>query len=227
MLRGKSRLRALALALGIGSLSLGLALISVDAAGQKPAPAKGAGKAAAPAPDGGEPRFDPDNVIAISEFMDTLVKGNAKYAAKDYPGAIDLYRKAMQQNPKHPLGPYLLGEGHLAMGNLGEAEAAFKAAEELNDPKAPLVRSRVLFCVADVYERQKKWEQAKTAWQAYTEHANKLGADGGGHPASGTARIKAVDDWVKLDKSYEIVRQRIAAEKADAGPDAGKPAAKK
>jgi tetratricopeptide (TPR) repeat protein len=222
MLRGKSRLRAVALALGIGSLSLGLALISIDAAGQKPAPAK-----APPAKDGGEPRYDPDNIVAISEFMETLTKGNAKYNAKDYPAAIDLYKKAIQQNPKNALGPYLLGEGYLAMNNLGEAEAAFKAAEELNDPKAQLVRSRVLFAVADCYERQKKWEQARTAWQTYTEHATKLGTDAGAHPQSGTARIKSVDDWLKLDKQYEIVRQRIAAEKADAGPDAGKPPTKK
>ena len=222
---GKSRRRARTLAIAIaasaGSLLVALTLAPNDAAGQKPAPAAAAKPKVAP--DGGD-RYDPENVTGISQFIETVGKGNDKYNAKDYPAAIDLFKKAIQLNARHPLGPYLLGEGHLAMGNLGEAEAAFKAAEELNDPKQPLVRSHVLFAIADCYEREKKWDLARTAWQAYTEHAAKLGTDGGAHPQSGAARIKAVDDWVKLDKQYEIVRQRIAAEKADAGPASAKPA---
>jgi tetratricopeptide (TPR) repeat protein len=229
---GKSRRRARTLAIAIaasaGSLLVALTFAPSEAAGQKPdaSSAPRAASTAKPkaAPDAGD-RYDPENITAISQFMELVGKGNEKYNAKDYPAAIDTFKKAIQLNPRHPLGPYLLGEGYLAMGNLGEAEAAFKAAEELNDPKLPLVRSHVLFAVADCYEREKKWELARNAWQAYTEHAAKLGTDGGAHPQSGAARIKAVDDWMKLDKQYEIVRQRIAAEKADAGAAAAKPAA--
>jgi tetratricopeptide (TPR) repeat protein len=225
----RRRIRVLACALAIGSLAIGIALAPGEAAGQKTNAPAGAAPAGKPKPknaaDAGE-RYDPENVTAISQFMETVAKGNEKYNAKDYPGAVDVFKKAIQLNPRNALGPYLLGEAYLATGNLGEAEAAFKTAEELNDPKFPLVRSHVLFAVADVYEREKKWEQARTAWQAYTEHAAKLGADAGAHPLSGAARIKAVDDWLKLDKQYELVRQRIAAERADSGaPDAGKPAA--
>lgn len=155
-------------------------------------------------------------------------KGNEKYAAKDYPAAIDLYRKAIQLSPKNAFGPYLLGEAHLATNNLAEAEAAFKAAAEISYAKTPpLVRSNILFAVADCYEREKKWVEARAAWQTYTEHAAKLGIDGGAHPQSGVARLKAIDDYMKLDKDYAIVRQRIAAEKSDAGSDAGKAATKK
>lgn len=223
--------RLLALVLGVSSISLGIALTPRGAAGDPPRPpasgdqSRPAGAKPKGAPDGGH---DPENVTSLSQFMELVGKGNEKYAAKDYPGAIDLYKKAIQLNPRNPLGPYLLGETHLATNNLAEAEAAFKAAEEINDPKTPpLVRSHVLFAVADCYERAKKWEQARAAWQTYTDHAAKLGPDGGGHPASGAARLKALDDWLKLDKQYELVRQRIAAEKVDAGSDAGKPPAKK
>jgi hypothetical protein len=169
----------------------------------------------AAADDGG--RYDPDNITAISESMETLLKGNARYGAKDFPGAIDLYKRAIQLNPRSALGPYLLGEGYLAMNNLGEAEAAFKQAQEISDTRNPALRSRVLFAVADVFERQKKFADAKTAWQAYNEHASKLGADGGAFPASGAERLRVVEAILKLDKDYELVRQRIAAEKADAG----------
>lgn len=202
---------------------LGVGLTSLEASGQKPEPTKKPAKAS---PDAGEARYDPDNVTAISQAMETLVKGIEKYNTKDYTGAIDVFKKAIQLNPRYPLGQYLLGEAYLATNNLPEAEAAFKAAEEVSDSKNPLVRSHVLFAVADVYERQKKWELASKAWQTYTEHAAKLGPDGGGHPQSGAARLKAVDDYLKLDKQYEIVRLRIAAEKIDGGlaaADAGKP----
>lgn len=215
----------------VSSLGLGLALglVPSDAAGQKAdAPARPGDKPAAKkTADAGEAKNDPDNVTALSQFMEIAVKGTEKYAAKDFTGAVDTFKQAIQTNPKHPLGPYLLGEAYLALNNLGEAEAAFKAAEERSDPKLPLVRSHVLFAVADCYERQKKWELARTAWQAYADQAAKLGADAGAHPASGAARLKAIDDYMKLDKAYAVVRQRIADEKADAGPDAGKPAAPK
>lgn len=171
----------------------------------------GDGKKEPPKKDAAE-RFDPDNVTAISQFMKTLVEGNAKYAAKDYAGAVDLYRRAIKLSPRNPLGHYLLGEGQLAAGNLGEAEAAFLAAQEVSDSRNPALRSKVLFAVADVYERQKKWPEAQKAWQAYVEHANKY-ADAGTHPASGAERLKAVEKILELEKSYADVRARIAAEK--------------
>ncbi len=199
----------------------------VTAATSSPASGEAPKRPAAARDAGGETRYDPDNVTGISQSMETLVKGNQRYAAKDYAGAIDLYRKGIQLNPRSPLGPYLLGEGHLAAGNVAEAEAAFKQAEELSDAKNPALRSRVLFVVADVYERQKKWPQAKAAWQSYNEHAAKF-ADAGAFPHSGQSRFEAVEAVLKLEAQYAEVRARIAAEKepADAGAPA-KPPAKK
>lgn len=214
--------RSLAFVLGVASFALAAALLPSEAAGQRKRPATAQ-------PDAGA-RNDPANITAISQFMETVVKGTATYNAKDYPGAIDLFKKAVLLNPRDPLGSYLLGEAYLATNNLPEAEAAFKAAVERSDSKFQLVRSHVLFSLADVYERQKKWELARDGWKAYAEHAARLGADGGGHPQSGAARLKVVEDWLKLDQQYDIVRQRIAAEKADAGaqaPGAATPPASK
>lgn len=189
-----------------------------DADAQKPKPKPAAS---------GDPKYDPENVTAISQAMETVLEGNKKYLAKDYQGALDVYKKALVLNPRMALAHYLAGETYLALNNLGEAEASFKAAEEVTNAKEPLVRSHVLFALADCYEREKKWEDARKAWQVYGEHAAKLGQEAGAHPASGVARLKAIDDWIALDKKYEIVRQRIAAEK-DGGAnaaDAGKPGA--
>lgn len=195
---------AIAVALAVPALVL-FPFAAADA--QKAKPARTA--------PSGEKKFDPENTTALSQAMETVLEGNKKYLAKDYAGALDIYKKALVLNPRMALAHYLAGETFLAMSNLGEAEAAFKAAEEVTSAKEPIVRSHVLFALADCYEREKKWEDAKKAWQAYGEHAAKL--DGGAHPASGVARLKAIDDYLTLDKKYEIVRQRIAAEKADAG----------
>jgi len=197
----------------------------VAAQGQKAAkPSSRAPSASGSASEQG-PRYDPDNVTAISQYMESLVSGNEKYEKKDFTGAIDTYKKAIQLNPKNPLGPYLLGEAYLATNNLPEAEAAFKQAVEVSDSRNQILRSHVLFALADCYEREKKWELARTAWQAYADHTSKV-PDGGAFPQTAAARIKVIDEWVKLDKAYQGVRERIAAEKSDAGkPPAAPPAA--
>ena len=84
------------------------------------------------------------------------------------------------------------------------------------DSKNATVRSHVLFLRAAILERQKKWEDAKTAWQAYTEHAAKSG-DAGAFPQTGAERVRAIQKVLELEKAYAPVRERIAAEKADAG----------
>jgi tetratricopeptide (TPR) repeat protein len=197
------------------ALSLGIASLVTTALGDGPTKAPPPKKGA----DAGE-RFDPDNITAISQYMKTLLEGNERYAAKDYAGAIDIYRRAIVLNPRSPLGHYLLGEGQLAAGNVGEAEAAFLAAQEASDSRNPALRSHVLFAVADVYERQKKWSEAQRAWQVYSEHAGKYG-DAGLHPATGAERLKVLDKVLSMEKAYVEVRARIAAEK-DGGADAGK-----
>ncbi len=186
-----------------------IALVPLVASGEpKPKPA-------AKAADKND-KYDPENITAISQYMETIAKGNERFAAKDSTGAIDTYKKAIQLSPKDPLAPYLLAEAYLASGNMGEAEAAIQQAYEA-DTKNALVRSHVLFLRADIAERQKKWEQAKTAWQAYAEHAAKLGADAGGYPQTAAERVKVIQKVMDLEKAYAGVRERIAAEKADAG----------
>ncbi len=158
-------------------------------------------------------KYDPENRTHISKFMETVVEGNGKMVSRDFPGAIEVYRRAIQLQPMNPLGHYMLGEAQSAAGNLSEAEASWTQGDGVGD-KAPTVKVKILFCLADLKERQKKWDDAKTAWQRYkqfiVDHAGS-----GGAPASADARIAAIDEAQKQDKAYEIVRQRIAAEAKD------------
>lgn len=174
-------------------------------------------------------KYDPENITGISEFMEQVSKGNEKYVAKDMTGAIDTYKKAIQLAPKNALGPYLLAEAYLANGNLPEAESAIATAVEIapaeQKQSAFALKARVLFLRADIYEREKKYSDARTAWQLYVDTANKVNADGGAYPNSGTERIKALQRVIDMEKPYAAVRERIAADKADAGKSA--PAKKK
>ncbi len=165
-----------------------------------------------------EKKYDPLNQTALSLFMETCLQGNAKYVARDLPGAIELYRRAIVLAPRNPLGHYLLGEALLASGSLNDAELSWKTAEEASDDRNPTMRARVLFVLADIKERQKKWDEAKAAWQVYGDYAQKH-ADAGASTQTSISRGQAIDDMLKQDKLYEVVRQRIAAER-DGGAEA-------
>lgn len=194
-----------------------VAAVAVPALALVPLAALGAPKAAKPAA-----AYDPDNVVAIRRYMETIAKGNERFIAKEHAAAIDAYKKAIQLSPREPLAYLLLTEAYLVTGNMGEAEAAIQQAYEA-DAKDATLRGHVLLVRADVFERQKKWEQAKLAWQAFVEHASKLDADAGAHPQTGVERLKAIEKVLDRDKAYASVRDRIAAEKAAVG----KPAPKK
>lgn len=196
-----------------------LALAPLVAAGQP------AGKSSTKV--AGADKYDPDNVTAISQYMETVVKATELAVGKSNTAAIDTYRKAIQLNPRHPLAYVLLANVYVSIGNLGEAEAAINDGYEAADTKDPLLRSHLLFVRADLFERQKKWDQAKAAWQAYVEHAAK-NAGAGALPQPGAERLKALQKVAELDKTYAAVRERIAAEKAAAAASASaKPAKKK
>lgn len=190
------------------SLPLLLAATLARADGAKGANPK-AGRAAAAAP----PKLSP-------KYRDACTQGNTKYAARDFAGAIEAYRQAIELDPKNPLGHYLLGEAQLAAGNLTEAEAAWnRASLESGDthganvsPAAATVRARILFVLADLKERQKKWDDAKAAWQMYLDWAAKY-PNAGAFPASAQSRQQVIDTMQKLDTSYAVVRQRIAETK--------------
>jgi len=184
-------------------------LLSSAASGDKPAP-----KPVASSHPDASAGYDSNNRSHISQFMETVALGNTKYISRDFPAAIETYRKAIALQPTQPLGHYLLGEAQLATGNVTEAEASFVAADNVAD-KNPGVKVKVLFCLADVKEREKKWDDAKAAWQRYNDYAQ-AHSDAGAMPASATARIQAIDEVIKQDKAYEAVRARIAFDK-DAG----------
>jgi tetratricopeptide (TPR) repeat protein len=190
-----------------------LAPMAARAAGESGSSAKG--DSGAPAPSGSV-RRDPKNQTALSEFMATCIDGNKQYASRDFKSALATYKKAITLDPKNALGHYLAGEALLADNNLSEAEAMWKQAELTATDEDPFLRARVLFVKADLYERQKRWSDARAAWQAYGEYAGKFGDAGVGFPASGQSRVQAIDAMTKLNAESDKVKQRIK-DTADGG----------
>jgi tetratricopeptide (TPR) repeat protein len=154
-----------------------------------------------------------DNSSSSSEsgggFKDAAAQGITKYAARDFAGSVASFQKAIEADPKNPLGHYFLGEAQLAAGNLTEAEAAWNRASLEAAEKDPALRAKILFVLADLKERQHKWDDARAAWQVYLDWAAKY-PNSGAFASSGQSRQQSIDAMKKQDAAYAVVRQRIA-----------------
>jgi tetratricopeptide (TPR) repeat protein len=146
------------------------------------------------------------------EYLKLCEGGNAKYAGRDFAGAIDEYRKAIELTPKQGLAYYLMGEAELAAGNVGEADAAWNRASLESGEQDPVLHARVLFVVADMRERQKRWDDARAAWQVYIDWAAKYPSSNA-YTASGQSRQQVIDTMQRQDKAYDVVRERINSTK--------------
>jgi tetratricopeptide (TPR) repeat protein len=185
------------------SLALLASLAAAPAVAQQPS---GAAPKDAPKGAAAGPRKDPAGQTGISPYMEQIVKGQAAFVARDFPGAIAAFQEAIKLDPGLMLGFYRLGEAMLETGKIEDAEGAWttalgkKGGEDLN--------AKVLFCMADLRERQKSWQVAKDAWAAYTAFLT-------GHPkangyaATAVERDKMIDRRVKDEKDYAVVKERI------------------
>jgi tetratricopeptide (TPR) repeat protein len=182
------------------------ALVLVPALGLFASPAMGDGKKKASAESA-------ESSGGGAKYREACKDGNTKYAARDFVAAIAAYQKAIELDPNNALGHYFLGEAQLASGNLIEAEAAWNRASLAATDKEAALRARVLFVLADLKERQKKWDEAKAAWQVYLDWATKF-PNAGAFPGSAQSRQQVIDAMQKQDKAVAVVRQRIADTKA-------------
>jgi hypothetical protein len=161
-----------------------------------------------------KPKDDPA-IATHKAFAEAIASGSAKYTAKDVAGAIEEFRKATALEPRNPLGYYYLGEAQVGLSDLAQAESAWLHASQVSDEGTPGLKARIFFVIADLRERQHRWDDAKASWEQYGEVAAKL-ADGTAFPQVVKERIAAIDAMLTQDKAYEIVRKRIAEEKTKA-----------
>lgn len=200
----------------VASLALAVVFSAAPVAAQPPAgkekPQEAAPEPAA-APDAASAqRKDPSGHTGISPYTEQVLKGQASFVARDIPGAIAAFQEAIKQDPSKMLGFYLLGEAMLESGNMAEAETAWttatgkKGTEELH--------AKVLFCIADLRERQKNWQAVKEAWGAYSAFLTS-NPKATGYPATAAERQKQVDRRMKDEKDYAVVKERIVQREAE------------
>ncbi|AGP41118.1 hypothetical protein BE04_31110 [Sorangium cellulosum] len=192
----------------IASLALAVVVSASPAAAQQTPPAAPEAAPAAAAP----PRKDPSGHTGISPYTEQILKGNASFVARDIPGAIAAFQEAIKQDPSKMLGFYRLGEAMLESGNAAEAETAWTTA--LGKKGSEELQAKVLFCLADLRERQKNWQAAREAWGAYAAYLTG-NPKAGGYPATATERQTQIDRRVKDEKDYATVKERIVQREAE------------
>jgi hypothetical protein len=181
------------------------AKLAPTAAPAAPSAKPAAGAPAAPA-GGDKIRRDPEGKKGISPYQEAVAKGQNAYIARDFAGAVTAFQDAIKLDPQAMVGFYLLGEAQIEAGKPEEAEAAWttgltkKGTEDLN--------AKLLFVMADLRERQKNWPAAKEAWSAYSSFCTGH-AQSKGYPATAEERIKRIDQRIKDEKDYAVVRERI------------------
>lgn len=152
-------------------------------------------------------RTDPKGVTGVSPFWEHLAKGDAAAIARDFDGALAAYREAIKQSPQNPLGHHRLGQLHALRGDLKEAEVAYTTALRYADSD-PAAKTRILFCLADLREREKDTEGAIARWTEFEQHvANDPKAKV--LAASGAERKKRNEDWKRISAESAEVKQRI------------------
>jgi len=142
-----------------------------------------------------------------SPYSPTLQKGDSAYIARDFDGAIAAYRQEIEKNPNGALGHYRMGEAELAKGNFAEAEESWQAALRFAE-KDQHLKSKILFLLADLKERQKAYDEAVERWKAYQQHAEATPA-AKGYPGTAADRIKRAEEWKKLSADAADVKARI------------------
>lgn len=184
------------------------------AAAPKAAPAKG-GKEAAPAKVEPPvfPLKDPQGRAGISPYMELINKGEASFIARDFAGAVVQFQEAIKLDGTKMLGFYRMGEAQLAAGKPEEADAIWSSG--LNKEGTPSMKARILFCLADLKERQKKFDQAKDAWGKYAQFLKDNAQEAKGYALTPEERVKVIDRHEKDVKDYAAVKERIAKRQAE------------
>lgn len=185
-------------------------------------PSQGPARGSLPAPQAAEqPRgpqgqpIDPAGQRGISPFMIKILEGNAAYAARDFAASVAAYQEAIVQNPEHPLGHYMLGQAQLAAGQPADAEAAYERGIRFAGEDKGL-HVKLLFVLANLHERQGRFEDAKKAYTTYAAFC-RANPDVPGYPDNADARIKVIERREELARQAALVKKRAEEREKELG----------
>jgi tetratricopeptide (TPR) repeat protein len=159
------------------------------------------------------PLKDPKGFAGISPYMEAINKGEASFVARDFAGAVAQFQEAIKIDGQKMLAFYRMGEAQLAAGKPDEADAIWTSG--LSKEGTPTLKAKVLFCLADLKERQKKYDAAKEAWGKYAQFLKDNAQEAKGYAATPEERNRVIDRRVKDEKDYAPVKERIVKRQAE------------
>lgn len=175
-------------------------------------------KAAAAPAKVGEPRRDPNGIVGISPFRETVVRGDARYIARDYDGALAEYRAAIALDPKNPEGHLRVFELEWKRGQLPAAEEALAAAERFGGAEIRVLL-RVVYGRALVAEDKGDLELASAEWEKFEKLAAGKSEAVAAHVATAVERRKVIGARLEALRVGKTVKERVdKAEAAAATP---------
>lgn len=150
----------------------------------------------------------PVTSTGATPYSAAIQKGDSAYVARDFDAAVSAYREELQKNPNGTGAHYRLGQAQLAKGDSAEAEASWQTALRFVANDAAL-KSKVLFALADLKERDKAYDDAIARWKAYQEHAQAQPNAKGIHLATAAERLKRLEEWKANTEASAAVKARI------------------
>jgi tetratricopeptide (TPR) repeat protein len=136
-----------------------------------------------------------------------LNEGDRAALAGDGATAIAKYRSILAEDPRNALVHYRVAQVQAMNGELNEAEQAYFAALRFSGTDQAL-RAKVLFCIADLRERQRAYEAAVDAWTEYEKQSVKAPS---ATPHAGTAaeRKNRVAEWKRALSAAAETKARV------------------
>jgi tetratricopeptide (TPR) repeat protein len=195
-----------------------------DASAAPPAAPKPTGSAAAEkgaATPSVQASADAGPPTAPSPHFAQVLKGHAAYQVRDLTTAIAAYEAAIAYNAAEPSAYYFLGQAQVAAGHLAEADETYQKGLRTSAASEEW-RTKLLFAVAELSERQGRFALAKKAWENLIQYSA-THAFAKGVATMAATRIKVIDKHMDDEVKYGAVKQRIEQRLRETGtapPDA-------
>lgn len=147
-------------------------------------------------------------LVAASASFDNLMRlGQAQLGAKQYDSATATFQRAASANSGDWLPTYYIGQAQTATGNYGAAAASLQEALRKTSDRNNTVR--IWSALGFVFEKQKNWDQARTAY----EKAGNSAAIARVNENEETARFNEdVDEEERLQAALAAEEERLRRE---------------
>ena len=141
-------------------------------------------------------------VSASDNFDNLMLLGGAQLGAGRYTDAASTFQRAVGKNSRDWLPHFYIGQAQTSAGNFSQAQTALQTA--LDKTETTEDRNRIWSQLGFVYEKQRSFDQAKTAYQ-------RAGDAAGVKRVAENAQIEQYNTTVEAEKA-EI--DRLKAEEA-------------